>query len=157
MKLQPGLTVDRAYSYRVDPSVPPFPDDRPIIVFDGHCVLCSGFAQFVLRHDRQATFRLVAAQSPLGQALYRHWQLDAVNFKTNLLVDEGRAWVKSAGTIRMFVKLGWPWALVAVLRLVPRALLDRVYELVARNRLRWFGARAVCFAPDPSQRDRFLG
>lgn len=99
----------------------------------------------------------MAAQSPLGQALYRHYRLDPVNFETNVLLDEGRAWFKSAGSIRMFVKLGWPWALMGSLRIVPRPLLDRLYEVVARNRLRWFGASAVCFVADSAHRDRFLG
>ncbi|WP_294767065.1 hypothetical protein [uncultured Rhodoferax sp.] len=34
-----------AYSYRSDARVPPFADDKPIIVFDGHCVLCSGWLE----------------------------------------------------------------------------------------------------------------
>ena len=38
-----------AYSYRSDPTVPAFPDDRPIIIFDGKCVFCSVFARFILR------------------------------------------------------------------------------------------------------------
>lgn len=29
-------------SYRADPDVPAFADDRPVIVFDGHCAFCSG-------------------------------------------------------------------------------------------------------------------
>ncbi len=149
--------MNSRYSYRNDPSVPTFEDDRPIIIFDGHCVLCSRFARFVLRHDHRAVFRLMAAQSPLGQALYRHYRLDPVNFETNVLLDQGRAWFKSAGTIRMFIKLGFPWSLAAAWRLVPRPLLDRLYEVVARNRLRWFGTSAVCFVADPAHRDRFLG
>jgi hypothetical protein len=28
---------DVAYSYLNDPSVPQFPDDRPLIFFDGYC------------------------------------------------------------------------------------------------------------------------
>ena len=40
------------FSYRHDPSVPTFADDKPVIIFDGHCALCSGWASFVLRHDR---------------------------------------------------------------------------------------------------------
>ncbi|MEX0591653.1 MAG: DCC1-like thiol-disulfide oxidoreductase family protein, partial [Xanthobacteraceae bacterium] len=56
----------RPYSYRNDPSVPTFPDDRPIIIFDGYCALCAGWAQFVLRHDADAKYRLLSAQSPLG-------------------------------------------------------------------------------------------
>ena len=34
------------YSYRDDPAVPAFPDDKPVIVFDGYCAMCSGSAQF---------------------------------------------------------------------------------------------------------------
>ena len=67
------------YAYRDDPAVPDFPDDKPVIVFDGHCVLCSRWARFVLKHDRRAVFRLLPAQSPLGHALYIHLGLDPVD------------------------------------------------------------------------------
>jgi predicted DCC family thiol-disulfide oxidoreductase YuxK len=107
------------YGYRKDPSVPTFPDDHPIIIFDGHCVLCSRFARFVLRHDTQAVFRLMAAQSPVGQALYQHLRLSPVTFGTNVLLQDGQAWFKSAGTIRMFAQLKFPWSLCAVLKIVP--------------------------------------
>jgi predicted DCC family thiol-disulfide oxidoreductase YuxK len=154
----PTVGADReAFSYRTDAAVPKFRDDHPIIIFDGKCVLCSGWAGFVLRHDRKRRFRLLAAQSPLGTALYAHYGLDPISYETNILLDHGRAWFKSEGTIRMFEHLGFPWRLVAVARLVPQALRDRLYNVVARNRLRWFGSRATCFLPDPADADRFLG
>ena len=156
MKYPKRENRQRAYSYRQDPSVPAFPDDRPIIIFDGHCVLCSRFARFVLRHDRHAVFRLMAAQTPVGQAIYGHLHLDPVQFETNVLLENGQAWFKSAGTIRMFEHLGFPWSLCSVLRVVPRSLLDRLYELIARNRLRWFGSQSLCFLADPVHRDRFI-
>ena len=146
----------KAYSYRDDPAVPAFPDDRPIIIFDGHCALCSRFARFVLRQDRHARFRLLAAQAPLGQALMRHLDLDLVNFESNVLLDDGRAYFKSDGTVRMFMFLGFPWSVCRALRLVPRRWLDAIYDTVARNRLRWFGYQAQCFLDDPAHRDRFL-
>ena len=145
------------YSYRANPAVPPFPDDKPIIVFDGKCVLCSRWARFVMRHDRDMRFRLLAAQTPLGTALYEHYGLDAVDYETNVLLEDGRAWLKSEGTIRMFERLGFPWSLVAVLRVLPRALRNRLYNVVARNRLEWFGSRETCFVPEPSDADRFIG
>jgi predicted DCC family thiol-disulfide oxidoreductase YuxK len=83
---------EAAFSYRNDSTVPPFPDEHPVIFFDGYCVLCSGLARFVLRHDRQGQFRLAAAQSPLGQAVFRHFGLDPMEFESNLLLSEGRAW-----------------------------------------------------------------
>jgi hypothetical protein len=61
--------VQRApYDYRADPAVSRFAADRPIVVFDSECVLCCAFAQFILRHDRNDRFRLLAAQSPTGAA-----------------------------------------------------------------------------------------
>jgi predicted DCC family thiol-disulfide oxidoreductase YuxK len=43
-----------------------------------------------------------------------------------------------------------------LIRLVPVSLRDALYDVIARNRLRWFGARAQCYLPEPSQADRFL-
>ena len=146
-----------AYSYRDDPRVPPFPDDKPIIVFDGHCVLCSRWASFVMRHDRDKRFRLLAAQTPLGVALYEHYGLDPIDYETNVLLEDGRAWLKSEGTIRMFERLGFPWSSMAAFRAVPRTLRDKLYNLVARNRLEWFGTRDTCFMPQPGDADRFIG
>ena len=155
---RPGIAAAtrEPYGWRSDPTVPSFPDDRPILVFDGHCVMCSSFAQFILRHDHRRHFRLLAAQTPLGVALYRHFGLDPVDYDTNILIEDGRAWLKAESSIRVFERLGLPWSLVAVARVLPRPVRDWLYGILARNRLRWFGARASCYRPDPSQADRFL-
>ena len=144
------------YSYRSDPYVPAFADDKPVIIFDGECVLCSGFARFVLRHDRKRRYRLLAAQSTLGAALYRHYGLGDHDYESNILLADGRVWLKSAGSIRMCEGLGFPWSLAAAARLLPPRMRDALYDLVARNRFRWFGRRQTCFVPDPIHADRFL-
>ena len=144
------------YSYRFDPAVPHFADDKPIIIFDGLCALCSGSAAFVLRHDAPGVFRLLAAQSPLGEALYRHYGLDPSDYQTMILIAEGVAWFKSEAAIRIAQGLGRPWSLVAVFRIVPRVWRDTLYSWVARNRLRWFGARASCYRGDARFAERFL-
>jgi predicted DCC family thiol-disulfide oxidoreductase YuxK len=145
------------YSYRQDPAVPAFADDRPIIIFDGKCVLCSGFVQFILRHDRNGQFRFIAAQSALGTALYRHYGLDPVAYETNILLEAGRIWVKSTGSMRMFQALGLPWSLASAGRLLPRSARDRLYDIVAGHRLQWFGVRDSCLLPEAKFADRFLG
>jgi predicted DCC family thiol-disulfide oxidoreductase YuxK len=144
------------YSYRDDPDVPDFPDERPVIVFDGHCMFCSGWVKFVLKHDRRRRYRFVAAQTPLGDALYRHYGLDTRDYETNLLIEGGRAYFKSEGTIRMAAGLGMPWSLVRVLNIIPRFILDPVYEFVARNRFRIAGRRESCYVPTAEERSRFL-
>jgi predicted DCC family thiol-disulfide oxidoreductase YuxK len=145
-----------AFSYKSDPSIKPFSDDKPIIIFDGHCALCSGFARFVLRADKQGNIRLLPAQTPLGSALYKHYGLDPVNYQTNVLIENGVAYFKSDGSIRMFQALGFPWNLSVVARVIPTFLRDKAYSLIARNRLNWFGRQEVCFLSTPAHKDRFL-
>ncbi len=144
-----------ARSYRADDGVPSFPDDKPIIIFDGKCAMCSAFARFVLLRDR-GQFRFLAAQSDLGSALYRHYGLDSTEYETNILIEDGVAKFKSESSIRIFERLGFPWSLAAALRWLPISTRERIYECVARNRLRWFGARETCYAPGPGEADRFL-
>jgi predicted DCC family thiol-disulfide oxidoreductase YuxK len=148
--------VREPYSYRRDPAVPEFPDDRPIVIFDGYCAMCSGFARFLLRHDSRGLFRLVPAQSALGRALYVHYGRDPVDYETNILLADGVAWFKAEGSIRMAEQLGLPWRLAAVFRLLPCSWREALYDTVARNRLRIFGKRDVCYVSDPHYADRFL-
>lgn len=145
-----------AYSYRNDPRVPDFPDADPVLVFDGVCVLCSHTAAFVLRHDRHKRCRFVAAQSPLGQGLYRHFGLDENDFETFVLLDQGVAYFRSDAALRLLGIIGWPWSMAAIFRLVPRRLRDFVYLSVARNRYRLFGKHDACYLPPPDEAERFL-
>lgn len=144
------------YSYRSDASVPRFADDKPLIVFDGHCVLCSGWANFVIKQDSGRVYRLLAAQTPVGQALYAHYGLGGDDYQSNLLIQSGQVFIKSEGSIRMAEGLGWPWRAAAALRLLPLAWRDWLYDGVARNRLRWFGRQDQCYLPAPEDADRFV-
>jgi predicted DCC family thiol-disulfide oxidoreductase YuxK len=145
-----------AYSYRIDPAVPAFPDDRPVIVYDGVCVLCSAAMRVIARRDTAAHFRFVNGQSAVGGALFRHYGLDPVNFETVLLIDEGRAFGKLDMTRRVADLIGGPWRLFEVFAILPGAMQDWCYDLIAKNRYRLFGRSDVCIAPDPSWRARII-
>jgi predicted DCC family thiol-disulfide oxidoreductase YuxK len=144
------------YSYRSDPRVPPFPDDRPIFIFDAHCVLCSRWVELVLRYDRAGRYRLLSAQSAIGRALYVHYGLDPENYETNILMIDGVPLIKAEGSIRLAMGLGVPWSLAGILRVLPRRLADTLYDWVARNRFRIFGRRETCYLPSTVDQDRFI-
>lgn len=136
--------------------MPSFNDGRPLIVYDGVCVLCSGFVRFVFERDRSGRFLFTAAQSPLGQGLYRHYGLDPEDFETNLLIEDGRLHTKTAAFAGITAHLPWPWRLCALARCLPRQPADWLYDRVARNRYRLFGRTEHCMIPTPEQRSRFL-
>lgn len=130
--------------------------EPPLIVFDGHCLLCSANARFVLRHDSARRFRLTTAQGDTGRASQRRFGLDPEALETILVVQDGRALVRSDAVLAIAAGLGWPWRGFALFRLVPRVLRDPLYGLVARNRYRWFGRSETCFLPEPADADRIV-
>jgi len=144
------------YSWREDAAVPTFPDDKPVIVFDGICVLCSGFVRFVVARDPTAQFRFVAAQSPLGAALYRHLGLDPVNYESNLLIADGKVSAKMEAFTGIMWRLGGFWRAACVASLMPGWAADRVYETIARNRYRMFGRHDLCVRADAHWLDRVI-
>lgn len=137
----------------------PRPADRadgPIILFDAECLLCSANAQFVLKHDKLAQFRLASMQGAVGADIYRRHGLDPHNPLSLLVVDGERLRRDSDAVLSIYEGLGWPWRTLGMLRLVPTALRDPVYRWVARNRYRLFGKRDTCWVPPPEYRDRLL-
>ncbi len=144
------------YAYRDDPAVPAFPDDKPIVIFDGYCGLCSRIAQFVLLRDKAGLHRLLPAQTTLGTAIYRHFSLDATNYETFIVLKDGRAYFASDAGLELFRGLGPPWSLLGLTGIVPRPIRDAVYFWIARNRMRFFGRTTACYLPRPEHRDRFL-
>lgn len=143
------------YSYRDDPAVPAFDDSHPLFVFDNVCVLCSGGVSFLMRRRRADRIRFTSAQGPLGQALYRHYGMAMDD--TYLFIVDGRATSMSDGYFAVAREMGGPWQLARIFRIVPRAVRDAVYGLVARNRYRWFGKTAeACALLTEEQRRRLV-
>ncbi len=145
------------YSYRDDPDVPSFDDSKPLIIFDGDCVLCSSGVQWEIAHDPDGETRFAVIQDALPQSIYRHYGLDADAFDTFLVLKDGkpflrwRAWTMAA----RLMPPPWRWLGWAG-DLVPAFIGDPIYDFVQRNRIGWFGARDVCFTPDEKDRKRFL-
>lgn len=130
------------YSYKQDPAVPSFPDDKPLFVFDGVCVLCSTGVAWLMRHGKADLFRFASVQSNTGHALYKHYGV--VIDDTYLLIDKGVMYSKSGGYLHMLDTLGGWWVALKVLYLIPRVVRDWAYDIVARNRYQWFGKTGYC-------------
>jgi predicted DCC family thiol-disulfide oxidoreductase YuxK len=123
---------------------------HPIFVFDGYCVLCSTGASFIMRHDAQRKVRFLSAQSPLGQAVYAHFELplDA----SYLLITPQGTFTKTTGYFKLAGILGGWFRLGKIFRLVPRVVRDRVYDWVATHRYRLFGKSEQCALLSADQR-----
>ena len=66
-----------------------------LVLFDGVCVLCSGWVRFLLERDSDAIFRFTPIQSPYGRALAQRLGIDPETPQTNAVIIGGRAYFKA--------------------------------------------------------------
>jgi predicted DCC family thiol-disulfide oxidoreductase YuxK len=144
----------RAHSYRDDPAAPAFDDTKPLFIFDGVCVLCSGGASWVMRLDKEGRVNFTPAQGDVGRALYNHYAVEMD--ETYLLIAKGRAFTASRGYLELCRTLGGWWRILRVAAIIPEPVRDRLYALIARNRYRWFGKADYCALLTAAQRGRLL-
>ena len=127
-------------------------EDRPVILFDGVCNLCTGSVRFVIERDARKQFRFASLQSPVAQRLLgRRDDLESM-----VLVQDGEIYRKSTAALRIARRLDGLWPALALFLVVPRFLRDAVYDWIGRRRYRMFGKRDACWTPQPELADRFL-
>lgn len=127
-----------------------------VVLFDGVCKLCNGWAKFLIRHDRDQRVRLATVQSPEGQALLSWAGLSVEAFDTMAVIRDRQYWVRSDAFFEVVAHLPAPWPALRLLRLIPRGLRDWAYDRIALNRYRLFGKHDVCLLPTPDHQRRFL-
>ena len=129
--------------------------NQPVILFDGVCNLCSGSVQFILKRDKEKKFLFASLQSVYGQNLLEQFNLPTDTFNSFVLFQDGKIFTRSTAALKMFQQLkGWRW--VKIFLAVPKFIRDGVYNLIAKNRYKWFGKKEECWVPTPELKARFL-
>jgi len=111
---------------------------------------------FIIRRDPKKIFRFAALQSPAGQRLLQEYRIPEKNIDSFLLIDDGKIYDRSTAALKLFNKLPWYWKWTQVGWIYPRALRDGMYNIIARNRFKWFGKKKECMVPSPAVKERFL-
>jgi predicted DCC family thiol-disulfide oxidoreductase YuxK len=133
----------------------PEPIEKPIIFFDGVCAMCNRFVDLILRVDKSGMFRFAPLQGQTARDLLGP-QSDDPQEWSMVYLDERGVYEQSDASLQVYRRLGGGWQLLSMARMVPRALRDRAYRFIARNRYRWFGQNDACRVPEPHESSRFL-
>jgi predicted DCC family thiol-disulfide oxidoreductase YuxK len=132
-----------------------------LVLYDGVCGLCSRLLQFLLTHDHRAVFNFASLQSATGKATVARWGGDPEELTSFYVVSAfrtpaARVFTRSDAALFVAGELGWPWKAMRAAGILPKALRDRLYDVVARTRYRVFGRLEQCLLPRPEFRSRFL-
>jgi len=131
-------------------------DQSAIVLFDGVCNLCNGAVNFIIDRDPKKKFLFASLQSAAAKKLLQQYHLPTSNFDSIVLIKEGKVFEKSNAVLEIVRELGKGWSLFYAFKLLPRFTRDPLYNLIARNRYRWFGKSDQCRVPTKDLISRFL-
>ncbi len=130
--------------------------EQPVVLFDGVCNLCNGAVKFIIRHDKKKVFLFASLQSEAGQKLLGQYNFPADEHSTSILIDKGKAYTRSTGSLMVEKKLNGLWPVLYSYIIIPAFIRDSIYNWISTNRYKWFGKKETCIVPTPELKARFL-
>jgi len=128
-----------------------------IILFDGVCNLCNNAVQFIIKHDKNDTFRFASLQSDTGKKLVEERGFDPKELDSIMLIEPGVAYYrKSTAALEISRDLSGGYSLLKNFLFLPEGLRDGIYDVVASKRYQWFGKKDQCMIPTPLLKSKFL-
>lgn len=131
-------------------------NNRPVIYFDGICNLCNDTVQFIIEHDKQAVFLFASLQSEQGQTALNSTSTLSHAPDSIILFEKGKYYMQSTAALSIARHLNGLWPVLYTLIIIPPFIRNGIYNLIARNRYKWFGKKNECMMPTPALKDRFL-
>lgn len=130
--------------------------DQDILLFDGVCNLCNGAVNFIIDHDPEAHFHFAALQSEFGQQKLVELGYNTETFDSLVLLSEGQVYKKSTAALKISKQLSGLYPLLYAFIIVPPFIRHWVYNIIAKNRYKWWGKRDTCRMPTPELKSRFV-
>ena len=128
---------------------------QSVIFFDGVCNLCNASVQFVIEHDQKDQFHFTALQGAYTQEILPKFDADPKQLNTILLLEDGKLYTKSSAALKIAKKLSGLLPLLYVFYILPKFIRDWFYDLIAKNRYRWWGKEESCWVPTPALKSKF--
>ncbi len=133
------------------------PKNKKVILFDGVCNLCNNAITTVIKNDHKNVFVFAALQSKIGSKIVDELKIDTAKIDSIILYEPALAYyIKSEAAFKIMNAFGGPWKLVKIFSILPTKINDFFYDIVAKNRYKWFGKKDVCMIPTAELQAKFL-
>ncbi len=132
------------------------PPEEKIILFDGICNFCNSSVNFIIDRDKRNIFQFASLQSDFGQKCLNDFNLPTDSFSTLILVSNGKYFTRSTAALRIAKELSLPVNLTFAFIIIPPFIRNIFYDIISRNRYKWFGKKDACRIPSPEERAKFI-
>ena len=95
-------------------------------------------------------------QSEKGEEILDKFHLPKGDFDSFILIADNKVFKKSSAAFEIAKHLnGWP-KIIIPFSILPHSLTDIIYDLVAKNRYKFFGKKDSCRIPTKEEKSKFL-
>ena len=129
---------------------------QSILLFDGLCNLCIGSVNFILKRDKIGKFKFASLQSGSGIELCKQHNIDTNIVDSIVLIKDDRVFIKSSAVLEILKDLPMGWRFFRIGIILPKFVLDWLYDIIAKHRYKIFGKKDECPIPSKDVQDRFL-
>jgi predicted DCC family thiol-disulfide oxidoreductase YuxK len=130
--------------------------ERPIFLYDGECGFCNATVLFLLENTEAHRLVFCALQSDYARTLCREHGVGEPDFSTAYFFDGSKIHMRSSAVLRAIALSNKPVRLLAAGLIVPKAVRDFCYSLIARFRKQMRFRRDACRLLTLDERERFL-
>ena len=130
--------------------------DDGIVLFDGVCNFCNYWVRFAIRHNKKKNLRFGALQGATAQKLLPQFSISTNELSSVIFIYNGKAYTQTSAALQICRNLDGGWKLFYGLYIIPKFIRDFFYNIIAKNRYKWFGKKESCMIPGPEIKSRFL-
>jgi predicted DCC family thiol-disulfide oxidoreductase YuxK len=132
------------------------PADKKVILFDGVCNFCNFWVNYIIEKDKKDLFRFASLQSEFGQSILSKLNLAENDFDTFVLIESKKVFIRSTAALKVVKDItGW-LKIVYPFIILPVFIRDLVYNLIAKNRYKFFGKSEFCRIPSEPEKSKFI-
>ena len=111
-----------------------------IVFIDGICVLCNQLSKILIRLDKKKQFLFSTLESPYAKNLSLEPKEDSIL----VFSQKGMIYAKSKAILFIIRQLPYVKWIGLMIQIIPRFILDFLYDRIAKNRYLWFGKHKAC-------------
>ena len=126
---------------------------KDIVVFDGVCVLCNRFFNWLIKNDKDEKFMYTNFQSDFSKK--NNLKLEDIN-SVAVIKTNGEKIYKVQAVYYILKKIDRYFIVQILLKLLPLFLTNICYDLIANFRYRIFGKYETCIIPNENVRKNFI-
>lgn len=130
-----------------------------LILFDGVCNLCNWWVNLIISLDKKKEFKFHFLQNELNNNFknYIPTNLENKSFDTIIVIkDVSTILTKSDAAIYVMSRSSKLFFFLKLFLILPNFIRDGVYNIIGRNRYKWFGKKNECRVITNDIKDRFF-